>query len=171
MLQTNWRKLHVRATINIFSEYFRAKNRITKLSQAEILWLSRHTKNSMLGSETRQNHGNMRTQAREFCSFVHETLGKKKQGEIYNKSKNRKVNLMSIKTSVNFLVFSQLYCGCLEGFSENYKWPLHENEQNLNQRSVMSNTRFFIPVRVGFFHSGWTLPLIYFFIFVLYFKD
>lgn len=50
----------------------------------------------------------MRTQAREFCSFVHETLGKKKQGEIYNKSKNRKVNLMSIKTSVNFLVFSQL---------------------------------------------------------------
>lgn len=58
MLQTNWRKLHVRASINIFSEYFRAKNRaynkITKLSQAEILWLSRHTKNSMLGSETRQ---------------------------------------------------------------------------------------------------------------------
>lgn len=114
MLQTNWRKLHVRASITFLvnTGYFRARNRaynkITKLSQAENLWLSRHTKNSMLGSETRQNHGNMRTQAREFCSFVHETLGKKKQGEIYNKSKNRKVNLMSIKTSVNFLVFSQL---------------------------------------------------------------
>lgn len=122
------------------------------------------------------NHGNKWTQAREFCSFVHETLGKKKQGEIYNKLKNRKVNPMSIKTSVKFsCIFTikkiLLYCGCLDGFSENYKWPLHENEQNFNQRSVMSNTRFFIPVRVGFFHSGRTLPLIYLFIFVLYFKD
>lgn len=61
-----------------------------------------------VGVRNKTNHGNMRTQAREFCSFVHETLGKKKQGEIYNKSKNRKVNLMSIKRSVNFLVFSQL---------------------------------------------------------------
>lgn len=112
MLQTNWRKLHVRAKINIFNEYFRAKNRafnkIIKLSQAEILWLSRHTKNSMLGFETRQTMEISGDKPESSVCLYMKRWGRKSKERFITNWKIGKWILWASKTSVNFLVFSQL---------------------------------------------------------------
>lgn len=112
MLQTNWRKLHVRASINIFNEYFRAKNRafnkITKLSQAEILWLSRHTKNSMLGSETRQTMEIWGHKPESSVRLYMKRWGRKSKERFITNWKIGKWILWASKHQLNFLVFSQL---------------------------------------------------------------
>lgn len=82
----------IRTSINIFNEYFRAKNcelnEITKLNQAETPWLLRHSRFSTLMFGTRQTMEISGHKSESSVRSYIKRLGKKKQREIFNNWKS-----------------------------------------------------------------------------------
>lgn len=107
MLQTNWRKLHVRASITFLVNISERETvHIIKLpNSVKLKFFGCHDTQKILCWGPKQDKPWKYEDTSQRVLFVCTwNAGEEKA----NKSKNRKVNLMSIKTSVNFLVFSQL---------------------------------------------------------------